>query len=254
MLGDVPFSFKVYEKSGRVRSSSGIGRIDAALAQRSGAPPGFVSRSLSAAQDEQQLANTSMPLPTFGAKSSKTQKAGSTGERFGLPVRRLGGQRVDGHDVEQFMIHEGGNATGKPLGIINRVDGRLRQIVEFTSVGRADLPTRARLIQLDASGRVESETTLDLSQVSVANRLAARERPQLMEQLGRMLRNGMSLVLPDALHAQAVEDDPCAGWEQALVGAVAVAATAASAASIAAGFCTVSLLACEAYCPAPVEM
>ena len=113
-------------------------------------------------------------------------------------------------------------------------------------MGRADFPTRARLIQLDASGRVESETTLDLSQVSVVNRLAARERPQLMEQLGRMLRNGMSLVLPDALHAQAVEDDPCAGWEH-LVGAVAVAATAASWASIAAGFCTVSLLTCEAY-------
>jgi hypothetical protein len=162
MIGDVPFSVKVYEKSGRVRSSSGIGRIDAALLQRSGAPPGFVSRSLSAAQGE-QLASTSMQLPTFGAKSSELSRAGSTRERFGLPVRRLGRQRVDGHDVEQFMIHEGGTATGRPLGIINRVDGRMRQLVEFTSLSRADLPTRARLIQFDPSGRVESETTLDLS-------------------------------------------------------------------------------------------
>ena len=245
--GDVSFTLTVYQSSGGSRTSIGLGRIDQPLVPNVGVRSSFVSRGLSKERSDGRLANKLVTLPTFGATSSKTQRSGRTGERFGLPTRRLGRQKVDGHDVEQFMIHEGGKPAGKPLGIINQVDGRMRQIVEFTSIGGAQLPTSARMIQLDASGRVESETTLDLSKVSVTNRLAAHQRPQLLEQVGRLLRNGVSLVLPDALHAQAVEDDPCAGWEQAMVGAVAVAATAASAASIAAGFCTVALFTCEAY-------
>jgi hypothetical protein len=131
------------------------------------------------------------------------------------------------------LVRQGGKATGKPVGMMIQIDGRMRHMIEFTALNASGLPKEVRMVQLDSAGRLSSEYTVDLSRVSLNRRLAAAEQTMFR----RLLRGGANLVLPDVLQAQQVEDDPCAGLEQGRVLAAAALATLAAGLNVVAAGC-----------------
>ena len=244
VAGGFTFSLRVFEDSGLVRSITGEGSVDGQIIQGTASKPAIVLRDVTVPRDEARLSAGINPLPTFGFRATPSERSGINGSHLAVPATLLKSAKVDGHEVEQYLVREGGKPSGRPVGMMLRLDGRLRHTVEFTSVDGRGLPTRVRLVQIDTTGRVSSEYSVDLSRVVMTNRLTATEQSTLQTMFRRLLNRGASLVLPDALQAQAVEDDPCSGWEQAYIAALAVEGTAIVALNVVASGCVLAFFAC----------
>ncbi len=244
--GDVTYKFKVYELGGGVKEVTGVGRVDGPSVPTASSRPTFVLRDQSEPRNEARPAPGSSPLPSFAFSATPAERSGAGGGLFAVPSFRVRSARVDGHMVEQYMVREGGKASGKPVGMMIRIDGRLRHVAEFTTRAGRSLPTEVRMVQIDTAGRVSSDYSIDLSRVSETSRLAASEQSGLQTMFRRLVRGGANLVLPDALYAQAQEDNPCQDLQSNFDNALGVFAAAVVTSFAAVAACAVTVISCPA--------
>lgn len=86
---------------------------------------------------------------------------------------------------------------------------------------------------------------VDLRSLDLTSRtLSLRQQVEMRGMYYRLLSGISSIVLPDKLMAQAVEDDPCDDEEDLLGGAAAAVATAAVAVDLAALACAIAPVSC----------
>ncbi|WP_373064749.1 hypothetical protein [Gemmatimonas sp.] len=130
--------------------------------------------------------------------------------------------------------------------MIVTVDGRVRQFVEFSDF-RDGKPTGGRIVRIGERGEVQTDLRADFHGLDIASKLTAADQLEKQRLTSRLLNGLANLVLPDQLHAQAVEDNPCAGWEQALAAAASASIVAGIFAGTTAAACTVVLISCPAF-------
>lgn len=244
--GNISVVFKSFENNGGIverRGTASVGPSAGVL----GAGPSTVTKLLLQAESRSQRpANLAADVPTFGLVPQSATRNRQLGMSLRIPTRRVASRKQDGHTVDLFTVAHVDRSIRTPVGMIASVDGKASVFVEFESFVRGR-PTVARVTQLAASGQVLSATHVDMRDVSLQGRLAVRDSDGLRRSAHRLLRGLSNLVLPDVLHAQQVEDDPCAGTEQFLAGTLAALAVAVVGTEVAAAGCLVALPFCAAY-------
>ncbi len=122
---------------------------------------------------------------------------------FAAKTRRLSVRRVDGKNIELHAVQAQGSATNnRAAGYLVVVDGVVRQQYEVTYSANGKNMTAVRSLSFNEKGSLQAEQVADVSQLSLASRVAAVDQAGLQRSVGRLLRGVANLVLPDQLHAQ----------------------------------------------------
>lgn len=240
-VGPVEFQVRVFERDGSIVERRGNGTVGDAA----GTAQNVRDLRLDPPTRTRVPIDPSNIAPTFGHSLRAAYRDGRPGVALRLPTRRIARRQVDGRTVEIFTV-QSADPNARPGGMIVSINGRMSNMVEFEDfVGRR--PTTGRVIQFDSTGSVVAEMRVKFRDVAWQSRLSVIDRQSLRQVAGRLLRGFENLVLPDVLYAQRVEDDPCAGTEQFLMGAIAAQAAAGIAAQAAALACTVALFTCPGF-------
>lgn len=192
--------------------------------------------------------SSNMPLnpASFGREVTKLERNGRPLHKMSVRTKRILRQVVDGRAVEIYTVENAAGPRAPAAGVLVSIDGALSSITELERSSSGRLAS-ARSINLDRTGKVLSEMQVDLRGFDPNSRnLSLRHQVEMRAMYHRLLSGISNLVLPDKLMAQAVEDDPCDGDDDLLVGAAAAVASAAVAVEVASFACAISPPACIA--------
>lgn len=240
-VGGVDFQVRVFERDGSIVERHG----NATVGEAAGMAQSVRDLRLDSPTRTRVPVDPSSIAPTFGHALRTASRDGRPGVALRLPTRRIARRQVEGRTIEIFTVKPA-DPFARAAGMIVSINGRMSSVVEFED-SAARRPTTGRVIQFDSTGAVLVEMRVDFRDVTWQSKLSVIERQSLRQVAGRLLRGFENLVLPDVLHAQRVEDDPCAGTEQFLMGAIAAQAAAGIAAHAAALACTVALFTCPGF-------
>jgi hypothetical protein len=185
----------------------------------------------------------------FGRPAAAAVHGGRSAHQVAFPSIRMPARDIDGKRVEIFLIPNAGKDRGI-AGVIVRVDGTTRQMLEFDEgTGRQRLGN-IRMVTYDAEGRHLADVDADVSQLSPSLAMlgGAPSGDGLLAACGawagRMAGHVADALLPATLHAQS--GYPCQDQLDAMVLAGITLAGAASAAAYQVALCAGTLFTCPA--------
>ncbi len=169
----------------------------------------------------------------FGRASAPTSRGAHGATQVEFPSVRVSSSIVNGERVELFLIPNAGRARGI-AGLVVRVDGEMRQMLEFNEGAGGQRLEKVRMVAYDGAGKQLADVDADMSRVKFPLTARGESSPEsgLLAACGawagRLASGVADVVLPATLHAQSA--DPCqAEFDRMALAGVTLAGVASNA-------------------------
>lgn len=183
----------------------------------------------------------------FGRGSAPGNFGAHGATKVEFPSVRVSSSMVNGERVELFLIPNAGRARGI-AGMVVRVDGKMRQMLEFNEGAGGRRLGKVRMVSYDDKGKQLADVDADMTGVTSPLTALGDSTPKsgllaACGELAQRLASGVAdMLLPATLHAQSA--DPCqAEFDRMTLAGITLAGVAANAV-YQAGLCAATFITC----------